>query len=41
MEVEALAFNDLKTLEMLELRNNPNLSFIHPFAFYDTLEDER
>ena len=39
--VEALAFNDLKHLELIEIRNNKNLTFVHPFAFYNTLEDTR
>jgi hypothetical protein len=32
------AFHDLHSLERLECENNPNLTFIHPRAFRDNLE---
>jgi hypothetical protein len=37
--VEPLAFHGLHHLDILEMKNNPNLKHIDPFAFYDTLQD--
>ena len=40
-EIEALAFNDLRKLDVIEIRKNLQLREIHPMAFYNTLEDSR
>lgn len=37
--IEALAFNDLRHMEVIEITGNKELSVIHPMAFYNTLED--
>ena len=34
-----MAFNDLRSLEVLEIQNNKNLKTIDPFAFYDNLDE--
>ena len=39
--IEPLAFHSLKNLEIIEIKNNPRLNYIDPFAFYDTLADDK
>ena len=39
--IEPLAFHSLKNLETIEIKNNPRLNYIDPFAFYDTLADDK